>query len=89
MSRNLERLREFVPRQLRLWEPKLSVHGTEVQDVALRARYAVLRAGNRHVGPLWQGAVATPVFGWLRPPNPLCTPIVASRVATARLPMKF
>ncbi len=36
-----------------------------------------------------QGAVATPVFGWLRQPNPMCTPIVASRVATARLPMKF
>jgi hypothetical protein len=89
VPRNLERFGEIVRPQLRSWEPKLSVHGTEVQGVALSAGYAVLRAGNRHVGPLWQGAVATPVFGWLRPPNTLCTPIVASRVATARLTIKF
>jgi hypothetical protein len=48
------------------------------------ARRRGIRRGS---GKVCQGAVATPVFVWLRPPNPLCTPIVASRVATARLPI--
>ena len=50
---------------------------------------ALRRGIRRDGGGVCQGAVATPVFGWLRPPNPLCTPIVASRVATARLTIKF
>src|SRR5579862_4519666 len=59
--RNLERAGGILAFRLRLWEPERSVQGTEVQRVALRASYAVLRAGNRHIGPLWQMAVATPV----------------------------
>src|SRR5579863_931278 len=59
--RNLERAGGVLALRLRLWEPERSVQGTEVQGVALRASYAVLRAGNRHIGPLWQTAVATPV----------------------------
>src|SRR5579862_582065 len=59
--RNLERAGGILALRLRLWEPKRSVQGTEIQGVALRASSAVLRAGNRHVGPLWQTAVATPV----------------------------
>jgi hypothetical protein len=87
MLRKVERVIEIGRRRQTRWEPFPSVHGTEPQSVVPCTSYAVPRAGNRHTGPLWQGAVATPVFGWLRPPNPLCTPIVASRVATARLPI--
>lgn len=87
MPRSVEHVVEISERRQPLWEPSFSVHGTEPKGVVLCTSYAVPRAGSRHTGPLGQGAVATPVFVWLRPPNPLCTPIVASRVATARLPI--
>jgi hypothetical protein len=65
------------------------VHGTphQVQRLAQVAPSAAPETCTR--GGVCKTAVATPVFGWLRPPNPLCTPIVASRVATACLPVKF
>lgn len=84
MPRNVERPTQIGRRRGHYPHPVFSVHGTEPQGIAPCASYALSRAGCRHEGPLWQGAVATPAFGWLRPPNPLCTPIVASRVATAR-----
>lgn len=89
MLRDMDRARQFTRRRDRRWEPSPSVHGTEPQGIVPCESYAAPRAGNRLTRQLWQGAVATPVFSWLRPPNPLCTPIVASRVATARLSIKF
>mgnify|MGYP001552171270 CR=1 FL=1 len=85
MLRNVDRANQFTRRRDRRWEPSSSVHGTEPQGVEPCGSYAVPRAGNRHTGQLWQGAVATPVSVALRPPETLCTPIVASRVATAHL----
>jgi hypothetical protein len=66
-----------------------AVHGTATLYIGIPIGCAVRRAWNRNTGEVCQGAVATPVFGRLRPPNPLCTPIVASRVATARLTITF
>jgi hypothetical protein len=60
-----------------------AVHGTATLYIGIPIGCAFLRGWNRNGGEVCQGAVATPVFGWLRPPNTLCTPIVASRVATA------
>jgi len=60
-----------------------AVHGTATLYIGTPIGCAVRRGCNRNTGEVCQGAVATPVFGWLRPPNTLCTPIVASRVATA------
>ena len=88
MPRNVERAIAIGRRRGGHPNAVFSVHGTEPQGAALCATYAVPRAGNRHEGQVWQGAVATPVFGRLRPPNPSCTPIVASRVVTARLPLE-
>ena len=66
-----------------------AVHGTATLYIVAPICCAVRRGWSRNTGEVCQGAVATPVFGWLCPPNPLCTPIVASRVATARLTIKF
>jgi hypothetical protein len=61
------------------------VHITIQSRRDLSSRYAASRTGSLVTGEVWQTAVATPGFVGLRPPNPLCTPIVASRVATAVL----
>jgi hypothetical protein len=66
-----------------------AVHGTATLYIVVPIGCAIRRGLNRNTGEVCRGAVATPVFGWLRPPNPLRTPIVASRVATARLTIKF
>jgi len=66
-----------------------AVHGTATLYIDAPIGCAIQRGVRRDGGGVCQGAVATPVFGWLRPPNPLCTPIVASRVATAHLPIKI
>lgn len=89
MLRNVDRANQFTRRRDRRWEPSSSVQGTEPQGVVPYGSYAVPRAGNRHTGRLWQGAVATPDFSVLRPPETSRTPIVASRVATARPAIKF
>jgi hypothetical protein len=64
---------------------RLAVHGTATLYIAIPIGCAIRRGIRRTGGEVCQGAVATPVFGWLRPPNSLCTPVVASRVATAHL----
>jgi hypothetical protein len=69
MPRNVERVIEIGQLPQSHWERSPSVHGTEPQGVVPCASYTARRAGNWHPGPLWQGAVATPEFGWLRPPN--------------------
>lgn len=68
---------------------RLAVHRTATLYIAIPISCAIRRGVRRPGGEVCQGAVATPVSRVLRPPETSRTPIVASRVATARLPIKF
>jgi hypothetical protein len=64
----------------RLGSPSTATRGPYFQRVR-SGRVPVRRTSSK----VYKTAVATPGFVGLRPPNPLCTPTVASRVATAVL----
>jgi hypothetical protein len=61
--------------------PTVQRAGLETQHRPRDTVRSALAAGTP--GGVYGGAVATPVFGVLRPPKTSCTPIVASGVATA------
>lgn len=66
---------------------RLAVHWTATLYIGIPIGCAIRRNIRRTGGEICQGAVATPVSCVLRPPETSRTPIVASRVATARLPI--